>query len=390
MNSLWESNPTVCVLLIFVAFFLVVVIVSIIKKLYYRFRWHKRYYIIPRVGIRGITSIAMTIALTVAIILVLAFLTAGLLAILFRAYPGWRIVIEQFLIQLGGLLFGPFIGLIIGALTDLLTVALTSGMFHYGYFIICMAYGLIGGLISSLLNNRKKYNLVSFSLWSTIIMAVLTAAYCLYIRFRGVDVYTISVFALDLSIGKYIIIWIVSGFMVLSAAVVWIILGICRHEDIKLQILKMHYNVAYNQRAALYRSSMKMWHYSENSVWRQTSWYARNATKMYRLKGKIEQLSLKAKSLEGDQHWYDSFIPTIVVCSIAQLVCNCFMLPYFDVQFSAIDLNQWIALRSLLFPFLLALNLLIIFPSYMAIKKLISYDYRSDELENINVPYMVD
>ncbi|MCF0227461.1 MAG: hypothetical protein HUJ52_01435, partial [Malacoplasma sp.] len=127
--------------LIFIAFLFVVLIVSIVKKLYYRFRWHKRYYIIPRVGIRGITSIAMTIALTVAIILVLAFLTAGLLAILFRAYPGWRIVIEQFLIQLGGLLFGPYIGLIIGALTDLLTVALTSGMFHYGYFIICMAYG---------------------------------------------------------------------------------------------------------------------------------------------------------------------------------------------------------------------------------------------------------
>ena len=390
MNDLWESNPTLCVVLIFVAFFLVVVIVSIIKKLYYRFRWHKRYYIIPRVGIRGITSIAMTIALTVAIILVLAFLTAGLLAILFRAYPGWRIVIEQFLIQLGGLLFGPFIGLIIGALTDLLTVALTSGMFHYGYFIICMAYGLIGGLISSLLNGRKKYNLVNFSLWSTLIMAVLTAAYCLYINFAGTEVYVISVFSLDLSISKYIIIWIVSGFMILSVAVVWVILGICRQDDIKLQVLKNHYNVAYVGRATLYRSIMKTSHYSDKSVLAHANWYARNATKMYRIKESISQLSLKVKEHEGKNHWYDSFIPTIVVCSVAQLVCNCFMLPYFDVQFSAIELQQWIALRAILFPILLALNLLIIFPSYMAIKKLISYDYKRDMLENINVPYMVD
>ena len=394
MNSLWANNPTVCVLLIFVAFFLVVVIVSIIQKLYYRFRWHKRYYIIPRVGIRGITSIAMTIALTVAIILVLAFLTAGLLAVLFSAYPGWRIVIEQFLIQLGGLLFGPFIGLIIGALTDVLTVALTSGMFHYGYFIICMAYGLIGGLISSLLNNRKKHNLVNFSLWSTIIIAILTTAYCLYINFRqtadGGSIYVISAFSLDLKISKYVIIWIVSGFMLLSVVVTWIILAICRHDDIKLQTLKRHYNVSYIQRAAFYRSWMKTTHYSERSILMHTNWYARNATKMYRLKGRIDQLSLKVKSKEDEQRWYDSFIPTIIVCSVAQLVCNCFMLPYFDVQFSAITLDMWIALRSLLFPFLLVLNLLIIFPSYMAIRKLISYDYKNDMIENINVPYLED
>ena len=376
--------------LIFIAFLFVVLIVSIVKKLYYRFRWHKRYYIIPRVGISGITSIAMTIALTVAIILVLAFLTAGLLAILFRAYPGWRIVIEQFLIQLGGLLFGPYIGLIIGALTDLLTVALTSGMFHYGYFIICMAYGLIGGLISSLLDSQKKHNLVRFSGWSTLILIVLCIGYCLYIDFRGEATYVLSILSLDLHINKNIIIFITVGVCLLSISITWIVLLICRWDDVKFQILKSKYNVGFKYRMKAYRDLMRTRGYSESSVYKHAMWYARNANKMFTRKQKLSKLGSLLKEQNSTLHWYDSFIPTLIVCTVAQLVCNCWMLPYFDVQFSSIDLNSWIALRSLVFPFLLILNMLIIFPSYMAIRKLISYDYKRDVLENMNVPFMME
>jgi LytS/YehU family sensor histidine kinase len=50
------------------------------------------------------------------------------------------------------LLFGPIIGIFIGAATDLLSIALTAGMFHYGYFIAAMMYGLLSGIVKTILN----------------------------------------------------------------------------------------------------------------------------------------------------------------------------------------------------------------------------------------------
>ena len=34
--------------------------------------------------------------------------------------------------------------------TDMLTIALTAGVFHYGYFIAALTYGLLGGFIRTL------------------------------------------------------------------------------------------------------------------------------------------------------------------------------------------------------------------------------------------------
>jgi LytS/YehU family sensor histidine kinase len=63
------------------------------------------------------------------------------------------------LIKIGGLIFGPIVGLFIGAATDILTVTLTAGMFHYGYFISALAYGFFSGLIKNILGLNKKKNL---------------------------------------------------------------------------------------------------------------------------------------------------------------------------------------------------------------------------------------
>jgi hypothetical protein len=82
------SLQTLDIALIFISFILVVYVVSFIKKLYYRFRYNKRYYIFPRTGIRGIANIAMVISIAVAAILLLTILTAGFLGVMFRAYPG--------------------------------------------------------------------------------------------------------------------------------------------------------------------------------------------------------------------------------------------------------------------------------------------------------------
>ena len=133
-----KDNPMFAVL-VFLAFFLATLVVEIIKKIYYYFKSKKRYYVFPRPSVQGIANIAMTIALSVAVLMILTFVTSNLFSVLFRAFPGSRITIEGILIKIGGLLYGPFIGMFIGGLTDLFSILLTAGVFHYGYFIAGIA-----------------------------------------------------------------------------------------------------------------------------------------------------------------------------------------------------------------------------------------------------------
>jgi hypothetical protein len=74
--------------LIFLSFFIAVNVAIIIKKLYYRFRFNQRVYIFPRINVKGIANIAMVISIAIATLLLLTFISAGLLGVLFRAYPG--------------------------------------------------------------------------------------------------------------------------------------------------------------------------------------------------------------------------------------------------------------------------------------------------------------
>jgi hypothetical protein len=75
-------------LLIFASFFFAVTLAIVVKKLYYRFRFNQRVYIFPRINVKGIANIAMVISIAIAILLLLTFISAGLLGVLFRAYPG--------------------------------------------------------------------------------------------------------------------------------------------------------------------------------------------------------------------------------------------------------------------------------------------------------------
>ena len=136
----------------------------------------------------------MTISLSISIILLLTVITSGLLGVVFRAYPGFRVMIEGILIQIGGLLFGPFIGLIIGGITDLLSVALTAGMFHYGFFIISLAYGFIAGLYKSMLIGFKN-NTFKYSIFASLIYVAIVALICVYIFIQPYQNFKISLFS---------------------------------------------------------------------------------------------------------------------------------------------------------------------------------------------------
>jgi hypothetical protein len=74
--------------LIFLSFIIVTVFCMTLKKIYFRLRYRKRAYIFPRISIKGISNIAMVISIAVTILLLLTVLSAGVLGIIFRAYPG--------------------------------------------------------------------------------------------------------------------------------------------------------------------------------------------------------------------------------------------------------------------------------------------------------------
>lgn len=179
-SSLGSIN-SLDMILIFVAFFISVLFVSTVKKIYFYFFKKKKYYIFPKTSVRGISAIAMTVALSVAILILITIITSNAMAILFRAFPGTRITIEAILIKIGGLLFGPFIGMFIGGITDLLTIALTAGIFHYGYFIAALTFGLVGGLVRTIINYSKnnKFKLTIMSVSSLLIMCLSVSAFML-------------------------------------------------------------------------------------------------------------------------------------------------------------------------------------------------------------------
>ncbi|CAF0861627.1 unnamed protein product [Didymodactylos carnosus] len=155
---------------IFFALVAMIVSISLVKKVWYRYQYNKRYFVIPRVGVKGLSYIGMVIAVSVAIILIIATVTSGAANALFRALPGSRVAIESVLIKIGGLLFGPILGLFIGAAIDFLTIALSGGVFHYGYLISAMAFGILAGFIKTVIiySRGKDFR---FAVYSTLVIA---------------------------------------------------------------------------------------------------------------------------------------------------------------------------------------------------------------------------
>lgn len=375
------------ILLIFLAFVGSVLFVTILKKIYYYFRWHKRYYIVPRVGIKGITNVAMTIALSVAIILLLTVLTSGFLGIVFRAYPGWRVAIEQFLIQLGGLIFGPIIGAIIGALTDLLTIALTSGVFHYGYFFTCLICGIIAGIIKAIISFAKK-DTVKFTIYSTIVILVLLVICSIYIFFQNYTLFEITLFSIAIQFSKLQLIVIVCAGAIFFVLIQWLLIFFLKHENFKLVMLMIKYNIYFKAHTDYYKWGMKNSSNRTKVSLNQARWFFKNSKRMNALSEQIaNRKDLISKHLSKN-NWIDTFIPVLSLAIISQIISNCILLPYFDINFSTFGFDYWLAFRTILFIPLLIFNLLIIFPTYKIVSKLVQYDYQSDIIENRDLPFM--
>ncbi|GCE63642.1 hypothetical protein MHSWG343_06400 [Candidatus Mycoplasma haematohominis] len=135
--------------------------------------------IIPKLNIHGISGISMMTAMNIALIITISLLSNQIMGIFFKVYPGARFLIENILIKLGGILYGPLIGIFIGFTTDLLTVIFTSSVLNYGYFFSAMMNGFLGGLIHQIIkiqndkgNSKKTASSIGLALVSLFFVGI--------------------------------------------------------------------------------------------------------------------------------------------------------------------------------------------------------------------------
>lgn len=322
--------------LIFLSFLFLLICIAFVKKIFFYFKFKKRYYIFPKPSIQGIANIAMVVALSVSVLLLLTFITSNSFSVLFRAFPGSRVTIEGILIKIGGLLFGPFLGMFIGAITDLLSIIMTAGIFHYGHFIAAMGFGILSGLIKAFYTYSNKKNLESGIIATVIVLLTITASVGFSSSFLPEKIENFLIPILPGIIDKNAIIYILVSFFLGVILVIWSLyfLTIFRKKKNSLKIFK-------NQK-------------------------------------------IKRKKLS-----YSDFCLVLVCVLSNELIINVLMMPTFDADLSTIGFNEWFLIRVLLFIPMVFLNFIIIHLVYTIVSPLVKWDYKSELVEDLKVPVYV-
>lgn len=327
---------------IFLAFFCVLLLVATVKKVFYYFKFKKRYYIFPRPSVQGIANIAMVTALSVAVLLLLTFITSNAFSVLFRAFPGSRVTIESILIKIGGLLFGPFIGMFVGALTDILSIIMTAGIFHYGYFIAAVGSGLLAGLIKSVITYSGK-NKLAFAIVTTIVFLVssgisLGFVYT-YIDPNGIQ-QSVFPFLIPDVIPRNVLVYVFTGWSIFVPILIWFLFFFSRVKEAKKE--------EKNQK-----------HFGGN------------------------------KRKKVDKNYYTNFCLVLICVMICELIINVLMMPAFDADISTLKYGDWLTIRLLLFFPMIIFNFLIIYPVYTIVWPLVKWDYKEELVEDYSIPLYV-
>lgn len=336
------------IMFIFFAFLLAVILASIMKKIYYRIWLKKKYFVIPRPGIKGIANVSMVIALSVAVLILMTIITSNLFSVLFRAFPGTRVTIESILIKIGGLLFGPFLGLFIGMLTDLLSVLMTAGIFHPGYFVAALCCGLLSGLIRTIVTFSSKSKL-KFAIYSTIALLLTALGTYFYLNEFIPKEGLILKFGIEAIIPKYIAIFILCGFSIFTVGIIWVYY---------LFILK---------KELLIRKEEKNKMFSINE-------------KEFLL---LEKMNKKKKSKKSDK--FITFCACITCVVMTEMIINVQAMPFFDAAVTTLLVDQWLPIRASLYIPMVIFNMLIIYPVSVIVSPLVSYNYESELSEDLSI-----
>lgn len=426
--------------ILFFVFFGLVIVMLTIKKFYYKHRLKKKFNIIPRANTKGITNIGMTVALSIAIILLLTFITADIASVIFRAWPGTRIIFESILIKIGGLLFGPIVGMCIGAATDFLTISLTGGVFHIGYFLSAIFFGLIGGIIKYIVNLSHKDEF-KFCLYSTILFIITWIVTFILLFFISGDqnwykLFSFSFLGVDIDLRLWSLILLLSFFILLTIIFMWFLYFYrwkhyqwiekgklleetesCHYNNIKLykinkykikKLLKGKFNnnninvlalIAsnngisqnninqyFNNNLQIDTNTLLTYNYieQENNLFKLSKPFATElmSCDFFSIHEKIWKyrynLSKKSRIYSGDKKWFMSFIPVFVCIVLSELVVNIVTIPAYDAVLSTLSYETWLLIRILLFIPMIVINLIVIFPIFKIITPNIDTEIEDD------------
>lgn len=350
--------------------FLVFILVCILlaKKFYYRFAKKKRYFIVPRVGTTGMMNVAMVIAIAVSLIILIMSVTGGVASIVFRAYPGTRVTIEIILIKIAGLLFGPIIGMISGALIDVLAIALSAGFFHYGYFLSAILTGLISGVLRSMtaLPKLSKRRDLWIAIYASVFMVAATAITVGFIAsldlssnstaaaIAGNDpVSTEPEFSFNLKgttinfkIGLVHYLMCLVAFSILIIAIIWVMFS--------MQILRNRKNATVLTNFS-YRTHQHINH-----------------------KGQFWRIAHK--------NAYLAIVNTLALAGAATLVINIVFIPVYDADITTQPYEFWLLFRSLAAIFLFIIDIVVIYPVLLVIMPIMKYNYEDELIEDLRMP----
>lgn len=344
-----NTSSTLLALATSLIFVSIVFVALLAKKFYYYFYKRKRFFIFPRYDVKGITNVSMVIAIAVAVILLLIFITGGVAGFLFRAYPGTRVTFELILVKVSGILFGPVVGFISGALIDLLTFSLSAGVFHYGYFISVALAGLLSGTLRSVItmSNNKVWRIALFSsiyLLGTTAIVILMFDFFSGITQSGLNVNLAGIIDLHLSFTVFLL--LIIGFIAFSILIIWILVWISSLIA-KRKRLKARLNT--------YQQS-------------------------------FDQLNREQRRSSDRNQWISWLIISIVVSVSCTLVIYITLLPVFDSMLDKQPYQWWLGLRLISTLPLTLLDIAVIFPILLLVVSLMKYDDKESVFAELHEP----
>lgn len=134
---------------------------------------------------RKIAFVSILIATSVAFTLIMTTVVPPLI------WPSLRIAVGGLPVKITGYIFGPIVGGLTGAVSDLLTFAFRPTYFHYGYILSLIMMGVVPGVFGYImerrwrsnfhLENNEKINIVNLLITvATLIITALTVVLIVY------------------------------------------------------------------------------------------------------------------------------------------------------------------------------------------------------------------
>jgi hypothetical protein len=262
-------------------------------------------------------------------------------------------------------------------------------MFHYGFFIAAVAYGLLAGIVREILNwNRNKQ--VWFSLCSTLLIVLCLVATTIFLKTYnpGLDGFQIELFNQAMHIKWWALSLILGGICFVCLTVLWVCMAFFYRPQLAYTWSYLTYWFGAKWRSDYYRKRLIHGKDKQKTADNQLLWYTKNNENIKRLKFNCDQKYMIANKQKDS--WITYFGPVLITILVCELLINVFLLPVFDVSLSGIPYSTWLAIRVCLTAVTIPVNILIIYPVYRIVAPSMRYNYKADTTEGLSVPLMMD